>query len=146
VVACADLDRQRAESQAAKFNIPRALAVDEVLADPAIELVLNLTIPAAHSTVGLAALRAGKCVYNEKPLAITREDARLMFDEARARDLRVGCAPDTFLGGGLQTCRQLIDAGAIGQPVSAMGQMLTRGSDHWHPDPAFLSLFCQIGV
>jgi len=138
VVACADLDHQRAASQAAKFNIPRALAVDEVLSDPEIELILNLTIPAAHSTVGLAALRAGKSVYNEKPLAISRDDARLMLDEARARGLRVGCAPDTFLGGGLQTCRQLIDGGTIGQPVAAMAQMLTRGPDHWHPDPAFL--------
>ncbi|MBK9711175.1 MAG: Gfo/Idh/MocA family oxidoreductase [Kouleothrix sp.] len=138
VVACADLDMQRAASQAAKFNIPRAMAVDAVLADPEVELILNLTIPAAHSTVGLAALRAGKSVYNEKPLAIGRADARLMLDEARARGLRVGCAPDTFLGGGLQTCRQLIDAGGIGQPVAAMGQMLSRGPDHWHPDPAFL--------
>jgi len=138
VVACADLDRQRAESQATKFNIPRALTVEEVLADPEIELVLNLTIPAAHSTVGLAALRAGKSVYNEKPLAISRADAQFMLDEARARGLRVGCAPDTFLGGGLQTCRQLIDGGTIGQPVAAMAQMLTRGPDHWHPDPAFL--------
>jgi predicted dehydrogenase len=138
VVACADLDFQRAASQAAKFHIPRAVSVDEVLADPDLELILNLTIPAAHSTVGLAALRAGKSVYNEKPLAISREDAQLMLEEARARGLRVGCAPDTFLGGGLQTCRQLIDAGAIGQPVAAMAYMLTRGPDHWHPDPAFL--------
>ena len=138
VVACADLDRQRAESQAAKFNIPRAIAVEEVLADPTIELVLNLTIPAAHSTVGLAALRAGKSVYNEKPLAIGRDDAQIMLREARERGLRVGCAPDTFLGGGLQTCRQLIDAGVIGTPVAAMAQMLTCGPDHWHPDPAFL--------
>ncbi len=138
VVACADLDLQRAESQAAKFNIPRALTVDEVLADPAIELIVNLTIPAAHSTVGLAALRAGKSVYNEKPLAITREDARLMLDEARARGLHVVGAPDTFLGGVLQTARQLIDAGAIGQPVGATAFMLIQGPEAWHPDPGFL--------
>jgi predicted dehydrogenase len=137
VVACADLDRQRAEGQARKFNIPRVLTVDEVLADPEIELVLNLTTPASHGPIGLAALQAGKSVYNEKPLAISRADARLMLDEARARGLRVGCAPDTFLGGGHQTCRQLIDQGMVGQPVAAMGQMLSRGPDSWHPDPEF---------
>lgn len=138
VVACADLDMARAASQAAKYNVPRAISVDEVLDDPNIEMVINLTIPAAHSIVGLAALRAGKSVYNEKPLAISREDGRLLLEEARARGLRVSCAPDTFLGAGLQTCRALIDEGAIGQPVGAMAWMLTRGPDHWHPDPAFL--------
>ncbi|HEU5098222.1 MAG TPA: Gfo/Idh/MocA family oxidoreductase, partial [Roseiflexaceae bacterium] len=94
--------------------------------------------PAAHSAVGLAALRAGKSVDNEKPLAISREDARLMLEEARTRGLHVGCAPDTFLGGGLQTARQLIDAGAIGQPVGATAFMLIQGPEAWHPDPAFL--------
>ena len=138
VVAVADLDMGRAASQAAKYKIPRAISFDEVLADPSIELVLNLTIPAAHSEVGLAALRAGKSVYNEKPLAISREDGHLLLQEARARGLRVGCAPDTFLGGGLQTCRKLIDEGALGQPVGAIAHMLTRGPDHWHPDPEFL--------
>jgi predicted dehydrogenase len=137
VVACADLDLGRAEAQAAKFGIPRALSVAEVLADPAIELIVNLTIPAAHATVGLAAVRAGKSVYNEKPLAISREEARLLLDEARERGLLVGCAPDTFLGAGLQTCRALIDAGELGQPVGASAQMLSRGPDNWHPDPVF---------
>jgi predicted dehydrogenase len=143
VVACADLDSARARSQAAKFNIPRAIPVAEVLADPDIELIINLTIPAAHSEIGLAALRAGKSVYNEKPLAISREDGQLLLHEARARGLRVGCAPDTFLGGGLQTCRKLIDEGAIGQPVAATGAMLARGPDYWHPDPAF---FFKVGA
>jgi predicted dehydrogenase len=96
IVACADLDRQRAERQAANFNIPRAVAVEEVLTDPEIELIINLTIPAAHGTVGLAALRAGKSVYNEKPLAISREDGKLMLEEAQARGLHVGCTPTPF--------------------------------------------------
>jgi predicted dehydrogenase len=138
IVACADLFQERAEAQAAKFGVPRALSVDAVLADPEIELILNLTIPAAHAAVGLAALRAGKSIYNEKPLAISREDARLMLDEANARGLRVGCAPDTFLGAGMQTCRRLIDAGELGQLVAATAFMGSRGPDHWHPDPAFL--------
>ncbi len=138
VVVCADLDRARAAGQAAKYGVPRAISVDEVLADPDVEMVINLTIPAAHSSVGLAALRAGKSVYNEKPLAISREDGMLLLEEARARGLRLGCAPDTFLGAGLQTCRMLIDEGAIGQPVGGMAWMLSHGPDHWHPDPAFL--------
>lgn len=82
MVACADLDTARAENQAAKFNIPRVAPVADVLADPGIELIINLTIPAAHSEVGLAALRAGKSVYNEKPLAINREDGQLLLQEA----------------------------------------------------------------
>lgn len=137
VVACADLDIERAKSQAAKFGVPRGESVEELLADPTIELVINLTIPAAHASVGLAALRAGKSVYNEKPLAITREDGKLLVDEAQARGLLVGCAPDTFMGGGLQTCRTLIDEGAIGVPVAATAFMLGRGPEGWHPDPEF---------
>ncbi|MBE7555685.1 MAG: Gfo/Idh/MocA family oxidoreductase [Anaerolineales bacterium] len=138
LVACADLDLARAESQAAKFNVPRALPVADVLADPDIELIINLTIPAAHAEVGLAAVRAGKSVYNEKPLALSRADGQLMLREAQARGLRVGNAPDTFLGGGLQTCRQLIDAGEIGIPVAANAFMFIRGPEAWHPDPGFL--------
>ncbi len=138
VVACSDLDISRAQSQAAKYGIPRALPVAEVLADPSIELIINLTVPAAHGEVGLAALRAGKSVYNEKPLAVSREDARMMLQVAAARGLRVGCAPDTFLGGGLQTCRKLIDEGCIGQPVGGAAFMLSSGPDTWHPDPEFL--------
>jgi predicted dehydrogenase len=138
VVACADLDLERAQSQAAKFGVPRAASVEEVLADREIELIINLTVPAAHSTVGLASLRSGKSVYNEKPLAISRDEGRLMLDEARVRGLRVGCAPDTFLGGGLQTSRALLDAGIIGTPVAAAAFMLIRGPEAWHPDPGFL--------
>ena len=137
IVACADLDRERAEGQAARFHISRAATVSEVLADPSIELIINLTVPAAHFEVGLAALRAGKSVYSEKPLAISREGGRLLLHEARVRGLRVGCAPDTFMGGGLQTCRRLIDEGAIGQPVAVAASKLSRGPEHWHPDPEF---------
>jgi predicted dehydrogenase len=137
VVACADLDLKRARTQAERFNIPRAETVEELLADPSIELVINLTVPAAHATVGLAALRSGKSVYNEKPLAISREDGQLLLQEARERNLLVGCAPDTFLGGGLQTCRALIDEGAIGEPVAVTAFMLGHGPENWHPDPEF---------
>jgi predicted dehydrogenase len=138
VVACADLDLARAVAKAAQYNVPRAIPVEELIADPEIQVVLNLTIPAAHGAVALAALEAGKSVYNEKPLAITREDARRMLELADQRGLRVGCAPDTFLGGGLQTCRKLIADGWIGRPVAATAFMLGRGPEGWHPDPEFL--------
>lgn len=138
LVACANRTLPRAQSQAKKFCVPRAASITDVLADPDIELIINLTTPDVHAEIGLAALRAGKSVYNEKPLAIRREDAQLMLTEASARDLRVGCAPDTFLGGGLQTCRQLIDAGEVGTPVAANAFMFIMGPEAWHPDPAFL--------
>lgn len=136
--ACANRTLPRAQSQAEKFNVPQALPIEEVLADPEIELIINLTTPDVHAEIGLAALRAGKSVYNEKPLAISRADGRLMLEEAQKRGLLVGCAPDTFLGGGLQTCRQLLDAGEIGEPVAAAGFMLIQGPERWHPSPEFL--------
>ena len=135
---CANRTLPRAQSQAAQYQVPRAASIAQVLADPEIELIINLTTPDVHAEIGLAALRAGKSVYNEKPLAITREDGRRLLAEAEARGLRVGCAPDTFLGGGLQTCRQLIDAGEIGTPVAATAFMFIQGPEAWHPDPGFL--------
>lgn len=142
LVACADLDMQRAEAQAKAFNVPHAMGVAEVLADTEIELIVDLTIPAAHATVGLAAIREGKSVYNEKPLAINRNDGTLMVAEARERGVLVGCAPDTFMGGGLQTCRALIDDGVIGTPIAATAFMPSHGPESWHPDPEF---FYQVG-
>jgi len=143
VVACADLDMERARTQAERFGVPRVETVADLLADPTVELVVNLTVPVAHGTVGLAAVRAGKSVYNEKPLTISREDGQLMLREARERRVLVGGAPDTFLGGGLQTCRELLDAGAIGTPVAATAFMLGHGPEDWHPDPEF---FYQVGA
>ncbi len=137
VVACADALPERAEARAAEFGVPKALSVRELLADPEVELVLNLTVPAAHAEIALAAVRAGRSVYSEKPLAIDREDGRRLLEAARERGVRIGAAPDTFLGGGLQTCRQLLDDGAIGEPVAATAFMLNHGHEHWHPDPAF---------
>ena len=105
IVACADLIAERAETRAQEYDVPRSCSVDELLADPEIQIVLNLTTPGAHAEVGLAALTAGKSVYNEKPLAISREDGRRMLEIAKDKGLLVGGAPDTFLGGGMQTCR-----------------------------------------
>jgi predicted dehydrogenase len=137
VASVADMDPERARARAQQFQIPRALPVEALLAEADIEIVLNLTIPQAHHEIAMAALAAGKSVYNEKPLAVTREDARKVLDLASERGLRVGCAPDTFLGAALQTSRQLIDTGAIGTPVGATAFMISHGHEHWHPDPAF---------
>jgi predicted dehydrogenase len=138
IVACADLDVARAEAKAAEHGGGvRGCSVDELLADPAIELVINLTIPQAHVPVNLAALRAGKHVYVEKPFALDPAEGATVLAEADRLGLRVGCAPDTFLGGGIQTARKLVDDGAIGAPVAAFAFMLGRGHETWHPSPEF---------
>lgn len=140
--AVADLNRAAAEAKAAEFGIPRVLSVAELLADPEIEIVINLTVPLVHAEVSLAVIEAGKHVYSEKPLAISRADGRAILYAAAGRGVRVGCAPDTFLGGGLQTCRRLIDEGVIGEPVAATAFMLGHGPEGWHPNPGF---FYQVG-
>ncbi|HUX75014.1 MAG TPA: Gfo/Idh/MocA family oxidoreductase [Anaerolineae bacterium] len=138
VVACADIVTSRAEARAREFGIPNACPVDELLSDPEIQIVVNLTVPQAHAEVSLAAISAGKNVHSEKPLAVAREDGRRVLAAAREQRVLVGCAPDTFLGGGLQTCRKLIDDGWIGKPVAATAFMTSRGPESWHPDPEFL--------
>ncbi|HEV2126377.1 MAG TPA: Gfo/Idh/MocA family oxidoreductase [Chloroflexota bacterium] len=142
VVACGDLVIERAQARAKEFGVPRACLPQELLADPGIDLVVNLTIPKAHAEVALAAVDAGKSVYNEKPLTVERESGQELLRRAKASGMLVGGAPDTFLGGGIQTCRQLIDEGAIGEPVAATAFMAGHGHEHWHPDPAF---YYQVG-
>jgi predicted dehydrogenase len=137
VVACADLIHERAQAQAKEYGVPKACSVDELLQDPEIEIVLNLTTPKAHKDVCIAALEAGKHVYGEKPLAVTREDGKKILEFAKTKGLLVGNAPDTFLGAGLQTCRKLIDDGWIGEPVAATAFMTCHGHESWHPDPEF---------
>jgi predicted dehydrogenase len=137
IVAVADLMRDRAEAKAAQYGIPRVLTPDELIADPRIEVVLNLTIPEAHCELNRAALEAGKAVYCEKPLAIDPDDARSLVELAEAKGLPLGGAPDTFLGAGIQTCRRLLDEGAIGEPVGAAACFASHGNEHWHPNPDF---------
>lgn len=137
VVACADLVQERAEAQAAKYKVPKACTLEALLADPEVELVINLTIPRAHAAVALAALAAGKHVYNEKPLGITRAEGKTMLAAAAERKLRIGGAPDTFMGAGLQTARRVLDEGRVGAPVAATAFMVCHGHEGWHPDPAF---------
>jgi len=137
IVACADIDVSRAQAKADEYSIARACSVDELLADPEIEMVINLTIPAAHGPVMLQCLEAGKSVYTEKPFTVTREEAQKIIALANEKGLRVGSAPDTFLGGAHQTARHLIDDGAIGDVVSATAFMAGRVHESWHPSPAF---------
>jgi predicted dehydrogenase len=134
LVACADLDPAFAEALAADTGL-EAVSVDELIADPALDAVLNLTPPAAHVPVTMAALAAGKHVYTEKPLATQAADAAALVAEAERRGLLLGCAPDIFLGGAYQAARGLIDEGAIGEPVAVSAAMLVGGADAWHPSP-----------
>ena len=137
IVACADLIPERAKARAEEFEIPRACTTEQLLADPEIEIVVNLTNPDAHAEVAFQAVGAGKSVHNEKPLTTSREDGRRLLEAAKARGVRVGCAPDTFLGGGLQTCRKLIDDGWIGAPIAATAFLLGHGHESWHPNPDY---------
>ena len=136
IVACADLVKERAEAKAEEFGC-KAVTVEQLLADPEIKIVMNLTIPIAHAEVAFKAIEAGKSVHNEKPLAITREDGKRMLEMAKAKGVRVGCAPDTFMGAGIQTCIKLIDDGWIGEPIAATAFMMCHGHESWHPDPEF---------
>lgn len=142
VVACADLLVARAKARAAEYGITKACTPDELYADEDVELVVNLTIPKAHAGVALAAVEAGKSVYTEKPLTVERRQGQRLLKLAKERGVLVGGAPDTFLGGGHQTCRKAIDDGLIGEPVAATAFMLGHGHEHWHPDPAF---YYQVG-
>jgi predicted dehydrogenase len=137
VVACADLDLDRAKKQAQTFGIAHACRPEELLARDDIQIVVNLTIPAAHHEIALATLASGKHAYSEKPLAISAAQGRQILDLATQKGLRVGCAPDTFLGTSHQTCRKLIEQGAIGRPVAVTAYMMGSGHESWHPSPAF---------
>lgn len=139
VRAVADIAPQAAAARGEEFGVP-AKSIDDLLDDPAIEVVVNLTVPLAHVEVGLRAIAAGKHVHSEKPLAVTVAEARRLLDAARDRGVRVGCAPDTFLGGGHQTCRKLIDEGAIGMPLAGTAFFMCPGHERWHPNPGFYYL------
>ncbi|MFC0331074.1 Gfo/Idh/MocA family protein [Paenibacillus sepulcri] len=135
VKAVADLVQELARKRADEYNIPHVYTVDELLADSEIEIVLNLTAPVAHAPLNLRALEAGKHVYTEKPFALNREDADQVLALAQQKGLLVGCAPDTFLGAGIQTCIKLIDDGWIGTPYSANGTIIMgNSSGGMHPN------------
>ena len=136
ITACADIHPEAATRRADEFGL-RAMDVDGLMADPGIDLVLNLTVPAAHFDVSMKALAAGKHVFTEKPLAVSAQGGRDLVTTAAARGLAIGSAPDTFLGAAGRFARRLIENGAIGAPVTGTAFMLGRGMEHWHPDPGF---------
>lgn len=141
IVACADLDIEKAKAAAKKseeegWGTPTPMSVDEILKSD-VEIIINLTIPAAHHSVDMQALNAGKHVHGEKPLCNTREEGAEVLATAKAKGLRVGAAPDTFMGAGIQTCRKYIDDGMIGRPVAGTAFMLCPGHERWHPAPDF---------
>lgn len=135
IAATADLDAARAAAVAAEIPGCRASTVDELVADPNVQTVLNLTVPAAHAEVALAALRQGKNVFGEKPLAPALSEARGVIGAAGSA--WVGCAPDTVLGTGIQTARAVVDDGEIGRPVAAVATWVSAGHEAWHPNPDF---------
>jgi len=138
VLFCADLDVSRASAQAAAYDVPGAGSVQQAIEHPGVQLVVNLTVPAAHAEVASAAIAAGKHVWNEKPLALDVGSGRDLLKEAENNGVRIGCAPDTVLGAGIQSARRLIASGAIGVPLSALTLLQGPGPQVWHPDPEFL--------
>src|SRR3984885_13974159 len=136
ITACSDVNFAAAEEKAREFRI-QAQSVEELLGNSEVDLILNLTVPQSHGSISLRAIEAGKHVYSEKPLALSIKEAAQLRSAAEAADKRVGVAPDTFLGGGQQTARSLIDSGAIGTPIGGTAFILLPGHEIWHPNPDF---------
>ena len=137
IVACGSLNMDESRAKAAEFGVPRVALPDEIITDPEIHSILNLTIPAAHANVSIAALESGKHVYSEKPFVTDLTDGRRILDLAREKGLTVSNAPDTFLGGRWQTVRKLLDSGVIGAPTGVAAFVPTRGVERHHPNPDF---------
>lgn len=139
IVACADLDLERAQAFATEHGLT-AYSVDDLLSNDDIDIVINLTIPVAHAEVSLQIINAGKHAYSEKPLALNRDDGEKIINAAKEKGVQMGCAPDTFLGGGGQTARKTIDDGVIGKPVAATAFFASHGPEGWHPNAGFYYL------
>ena len=136
IVSCADINMSAARAKA-KENGCQAQTVKALLANKNIDLVINLTIPAVHAEVSQQILNAGKHVHSEKPLAVNLDDGKAILDLAKKKGLLVGCAPDTFMGAGLQTCRKIVDDGWIGRITGGTVFLMSKGPESWHPNPAF---------
>ena len=138
IAGICDLVPGRAESQAEKYNVKKVYeSADEIISDPTVDIVLNLTRPSEHYAISKAALNAGKHVYSEKPLCASLDEGIQLYELAKEKGLLIGGAADTFLGSGIQTCVKLIDDGVIGDVVGASAFMVCRGHETWHPDPEF---------
>ena len=136
VRAVADINMDAATARAAEFNV-KAQSVDDLLANPALDIVINLTIPDAHYPITKRILEAGKHAYSEKPLVLTLEQGTTLRDLAKAKGLSVGCAPDTFLGGAHQQARAILDEGTIGEITTGNAAIQAHGPESWHPSPEF---------
>jgi predicted dehydrogenase len=136
ITACADLSAPLAEAKAAEWGLT-ALTPEALIASPDIDIVLNLTIPAAHAEVTLAAIESGKHVYSEKPLCLSLAELDRIASRAAARGVQVACAPDTIMGGAVQAARVAIERGDIGRPLGATAAIMDRGMEDWHPNPGF---------
>lgn len=139
ITHCADLNAALAKAKAEEFGVT-ALSPEQLVASPSVDMVLNLTIPSAHLAVTLAAVKAGKHVYSEKPLALSLADGMKLAKTAASRKVKVGCAPDTILGGSHQLARKALDDGFIGKVTSGTAAIMSHGMEHWHPNPDFFFL------
>lgn len=137
IVACSDLSSDLAYKTSKNFEIPKILTFEELLEESNIEVILNLTPPNAHAPITIKAIEAGKHVYSEKPLAIELKDGQKIIDKAIENNVMVGCAPDTILGPGIQTCRKIIEEGIIGEPTAVITIQGNRGHEGWHPNAEF---------
>ncbi|MCR5090345.1 MAG: Gfo/Idh/MocA family oxidoreductase [Oscillospiraceae bacterium] len=137
-VGCSDLNAEAAKAAAERWSIPKVYTTDEMMADPEVDIVLILTNPASHYNLTMQALKAGKHVYCEKPLATSLEQANEIVEFAERKGLFVGAAPDTFLSPEFQTVRKLIDEGAIGRVINVTANYVGPGADLWHPNAGFL--------
>jgi predicted dehydrogenase len=136
VKCVADMRMEAAQEKAAEYGV-QAVTADRLLADPDIQIVINLTVPLAHAEVSMQVVEAGKHVYSEKPLVTRNGEGEALMLAAAAKGVRIGCAPDTFLGAGHQACRHALDAGRIGRPIAGSAFFATHGMEHWHPNPEF---------
>ena len=137
LTAVTDVAADRAQRAASKYHLKTFKTVEEMAASDDVDIILNITPPKNHYEVALSIIKAGKHVYNEKPLCSKRDEAAELLEAAKEKGVRIGGAPDTFLGAGIQTCHKLIDDGWIGTPVASTAVMMKRGPEHWHPDPEF---------
>lgn len=138
VISLCDINEEKAIAQANKYNIPKVYSYDEMCADPEVDIIMNLTVHAAHYPLSIQALNAGKHIYNEKPLGATYAEGKEIMRLAKEKGLYVGCAPDTILGGRIQTMRKAMDDGKIGFPVGAVAYMICHGHESWHLNPFFV--------
>ncbi len=134
--ACADLNPEASAARAAEFGL-RDLTIDELLAADDIDIIVNLTIPAAHFEVSKKILEAGKHSYSEKPFVLSVEEGKKLAEIAKAQNLYVGSAPDTFMGGAHQLARHLVDGGKIGKVIAGSCHVMSHGMEGWHPNPDF---------